>query len=150
MKTVYEFKGERQSEREYQADIGDDRWIRIRRRKKQHYLVIADSRALICLRFVQIGLYSDACCGQIVRLQHVVLPVEGEYTKTSSRSSECARPVLETASRTICSWATTRAITSRSGLDKSTAVTRTRTKKNQMYSRFYKQRGLKGIDTFRS
>ena len=77
MKTVYEFKGERQADREYQADIGDDRWIGIRRRKKQHYLVIADSRALICLRFVQIGSYSDACCGQIVRLQHVVLPVEG-------------------------------------------------------------------------
>jgi len=40
-------------------------------------------------------------------------------------------------------------ITSRSGLDESTAVTRTRTKKNQMYSRFYKQKCLKGIDTFR-
>jgi|GEM_PF-7048320 len=104
------------------------------------------SRVDVCTRFVR-----TPCYGQIVRLQHVVLPVNGvgvwastkifhfmQFTRvrnncssatvsagevrvlhaiaglprraiaTSSRSSACARPVLETASRTICSWATTR------------------------------------------
>ena len=60
---------------------------------------------------------------------HAVASLLRRALATSSRSSLCARPALETAPRMICSWATTRAITSRPGLDQSTRISRTKTKK---------------------
>ena len=83
-----------------------------------------------CIRLVQ---QSTSPRGH--RVLHAIASPPRRAFATSSRSAERARPILEAASRTICSWTTTSAITSRPGLDQSTAVARTNHEQNRSESR---------------
>ena len=92
----------------------------------------ASVTAINCLPFKKDSGYSrcDRLQREAIQRMNIGMSFVDQHHHEVAIAPACARPVFEVASRSICLWATTRAITSRLGLDQSTAVNRTRTKQN--------------------